>query len=110
MNKPDHHRALVDSSLSDPLLIHPGEILKEEFMQPHGLSAYALAKALHVPRNRIESLVRGQRSITPDTALRLARFFGNSAQFWLNLQNAHDFRVTGTAIAEDLAGIDPLAA
>ncbi len=90
--------------------IHPGEILKEEFMEPHGLTAYRLAKALRVPRNRIESLVRAQRSITPDTALRLSRFFSSTPQFWLNLQNDYDMRITRTAIADELDAINPVAA
>ena len=70
--------------------IHAGEILLEEFMQPLGLSQNALAKALHVTPRRINEIVNGKRSITADTALRLAKFFGNSAEFWMNLQNRYD--------------------
>ena len=71
---------------------HPGEILRAEFMQPLGLSANALARALGVPANRITGVIATvkPRAVTPDTALRLARFFGTSAQFWLNLQGAYD--------------------
>lgn len=71
-------------------IIHPGEILQEEFMEPLGVSAYALAKSLYVPRSRIHEIITGQRAITADTALRLARYFGNSPDFWLNLQNRYD--------------------
>jgi addiction module HigA family antidote len=66
--------------------IHPGEILQEEFLEPLGLSAYALAQAISAPRNRITGIVRGERAITADTALRLARFFDMSPDFWLGLQ------------------------
>jgi antitoxin HigA-1 len=71
--------------------VHPGEILKTEFMEPMELSAYALAKALHFPG--IYEIVRGERSITADVALRLGRYFGLPAQFWLNLQNDYDLRL-----------------
>ena len=72
--------------------IHPGEILLEEFLVPLNMSAHALAMALRVPAPRINDIVREKRSITPDTALRLARYFGTSAEFWLNLQIAYDLR------------------
>jgi addiction module HigA family antidote len=71
-------------------LITPGEILGEEFMRPLGLSANALALELHVPANRIQTIVKGQRAITADTALRLSQYFGNSAEFWLNLQQNYE--------------------
>jgi len=70
--------------------IHAGEILLEEFMQPYELSQNTLAKALHVTPRRINEIVNKKRSITADTALRLAKFFGNSAEFWMNLQNKFD--------------------
>jgi addiction module HigA family antidote len=70
--------------------IHPGEILLTEFMEPLGLSAYRLAKELHISAPRVNDLVRCKRGITADTALRLARYFGNSAQFWIGLQGGHD--------------------
>ena len=70
--------------------VHAGEILLEEFMQPYGLSQNALAKALHVTSRRINEIVNCKRAITADTALRLAKFFGNSAEFWMNLQNKYD--------------------
>jgi addiction module HigA family antidote len=70
--------------------IHPGEILLEEFLRPMGISQYRLAKDMSVPQRRISEIVQGKRSITADTALRLGRFFGMEAQFWLNLQSRHD--------------------
>lgn len=76
--------------------IHPGEILREEYLSPLGMSANALAMALHVPAPRINDVVRERRGVTPDTALRLARYFSTSAQFWLNLQSSFDLRQTET--------------
>lgn len=73
--------------------VHPGEVLREEFMQPLGLSAHALALALRVPAPRINDIVRERRGITPDTALRLARYFGTTPQFWLNLQTSYELKV-----------------
>ncbi|HVJ08275.1 MAG TPA: HigA family addiction module antitoxin [Acidisarcina sp.] len=70
--------------------VHPGEILRHEFMQPMGLTAYRLAKEINVPVPRINDIVRAKRSISANTALRLAKYFGISAQFWLNLQNRFD--------------------
>ena len=69
---------------------HPGEMLREEFLIPLGLSQNALALKIRVPATRIGEIVNGKRAITPNTALRLARFFGNSPEFWLNLQQMHD--------------------
>lgn len=69
---------------------HPGEMLQEEFLNPLGLTKNALAMKIRVPATRIGDIIHGRRSITPDTALRLARFFGNSPEFWLNLQQMHD--------------------
>ncbi|MEK7331509.1 MAG: HigA family addiction module antitoxin [Candidatus Eisenbacteria bacterium] len=73
--------------------VHPGEILLKDFLEPLGLSQYRLAKALSVPPRRINEIVLGKRAITADTALRLARFFGTSDRFWLNLQDAYDLDV-----------------
>ncbi len=70
--------------------IHPGEVLQGDFLEPLGLSQYRLAKGISVPPRRINEIVHGTRAITADTALRLARFFGTSEQFWLNLQNRYD--------------------
>lgn len=77
--------------------IHPGEILKEEFMEPLSLTAYRLAKDLHVPAPRIHDLVRGKRSISADTAIRLGIYFGLPAQFWMNLQTDYDLRLAKSA-------------
>jgi addiction module HigA family antidote len=73
--------------------VHPGEVLLEEFLNPMGVSQYRLAKDISVSARRINEIVHGKRSITADTALRLARFFGTSAQFWMNLQNHFDLEV-----------------
>ncbi|QHS52470.1 HigA family addiction module antitoxin [Edaphobacter sp. 12200R-103] len=72
--------------------IHPGEILRTEFLEPLGLSVYRLAQAIEVPLPRINDVVKGKRSISADTALRLGIYFGLPAQFWLNLQNEYDLR------------------
>ncbi len=76
--------------------IHTGEILKEEFMLPLGLTAYRLAKDMHVPAPRIHDIVRGKRAITADTAIRLGIYFGLPAQFWMNLQTEYDLRLART--------------
>ena len=70
--------------------IHPGEVLKEEFLEPLGISAYRLAKDTFLPQTRISEIVKGNRRITADTALRFAKFFGTSAKFWLGLQDDYD--------------------
>ena len=72
---------------------HPGEVLREEYLVPLGMSARALAKALGVPANRITEIMRGDRDISADTAIRLGRYFGTDPRFWLNLQAAHDLSV-----------------
>ncbi len=73
--------------------VHPGEILREEFLAPLNLTPYTLAKQLHIQRDRLERIVREKSPITTDTALRLARYFGNSARFWVNLQTSYDLEV-----------------
>jgi antitoxin HigA-1 len=73
--------------------IHPGEVLREEFLLPLGLSAHALSQALRIPAPRVNDIVRERRSVTPDTALRLARHFGTTAQFWMNLQASYDLKI-----------------
>ena len=83
--------------------IHPGEILRDEFLEPMGISQYRLAKDISVPPRRINEIVHGKRSITADTALRLGRFFGMSAQFWLNLQTRYDLEVTEDLLEARLA-------
>ena len=89
--------------------IHPGEILPEEFMKPHGLSQNALARALDVPPRRINEIVLEKRGITADTALRLGRFLGTSAELWLGLQAEYDLRMVRREIGESLeSSIVPL--
>ncbi|MBI5375421.1 MAG: HigA family addiction module antidote protein [Candidatus Schekmanbacteria bacterium] len=73
--------------------IHPGEILLEEFLKPMGISQYKVAKDISVPARRINEIVQGKRSISPDTALRLSRFFGLSERFWINLQARYDLEI-----------------
>ena len=73
--------------------IHPGEVLLEEFLKPLGISAYRLSKDLKVPQTRVSQIIKGKRKVTADTALRLSKYFGNSAQFWLGLQNDYDLEV-----------------
>jgi len=82
--------------------IHPGEILREDFMQPLALSMNKLALDLHVPVTRIAEIVRERRGITPDTALRLARYFNTSARFWLNLQVAYDLEVAEDELVREI--------
>ena len=90
---------------------HPGEVLRHEFLVPFGMSQYALAKALAVPEMRISNLVNGKRAITPDTALRLARYFGASAEFWLGMQQTYDLeRTRDRAGAVIEAAVQPRAA
>ncbi len=82
--------------------IHPGEILITEFLEPMGITQYRLAKDIGVTARRINEIVHGRRSITADTALRLGRFFGIEAQFWLNLQTHYDMEVAQEALADRL--------
>jgi addiction module HigA family antidote len=77
---------------------HSSEILREEFLAPLGLSAHALAMELKVPVPRINDIVRERRAVTPDTALRLSRYFGTTAQFWLNLQTSYDLKIAKKAV------------
>ena len=88
--------------------MHPGEMLREEFLKPMGLTPYKVAKACGIPRTRIERIVREELGITADTALRLAKFFGMSVGFWMNLQARYDVRMAERAIARDLRAIETL--
>jgi addiction module HigA family antidote len=91
--------------------IHPGEILRVEFMEPYGLSANALAIALRVPASRINDISLERRAISPDTALRLARYFNTSPEFWTNLQAAYDLKVASSTSGRKIEKeIKPLAA
>lgn len=79
--------------------IHPGEILKEEFLDPMGISAYKLSKDIGVPQTQISQIIHGKRSITPVTAIRLSLYFGNSTEFWLNLQRDYELDIMEDQIA-----------
>ena len=83
--------------------IHPGEVLDEEFLRPMNVTQYRLAKAIGVDARRIHSIVHGERSITAETALLLSRFFGNSAEFWMGLQNQYDLGVTEDRLSQRLS-------
>jgi antitoxin HigA-1 len=87
--------------------IHPGEILSEEYLKPLGMSVSALAIALRVPAPRMDDIIRQKRAVSVDTALRLARYFNTTAQFWLNLQNSFDIKMAEKNNVETLADIKP---
>jgi len=89
--------------------IHPGEILSEEFLKPMGISAYRLSKGTNIDQTRVSEIIRGKRSITADTALRLSRFFSNSPEFWLNLQARYDLEEKRKELGKDLQRIRPFA-
>jgi len=82
--------------------IHPGEILQEEFLAPLEMSAHALSMELKIPAPRINDIVRERRAVTPDTALRLSRYFGTTAQFWLNLQTSYDLKIAEKAVGSKI--------
>lgn len=86
--------------------IHPGEILQDEFLKPLGISAYRLAKDLGIPQTRISQIIKGNRRITADTALRLSKYFGNSAKFWLGLQDDYDIEQERLNLGNDLKAIE----
>ena len=87
--------------------IHPGEILREEFLKPMEMTPYQLAKQLHVPVPRINDIVLEKRGITADTAVRLAKFFGTTEQFWMNLQSSYEVRLAKAQLARALKRIQP---
>ena len=86
--------------------IHPGEILQEEFLLPLGLSAYKLSKDVGIPQTRVSEIIKGNRPITADTALRLSKYFGNSAKFWLGLQDDFDIEEEEELKAKELESIE----
>lgn len=88
--------------------IHPGEVLKEEFLIPMNVTAYRLAKETHISQTAISEIIRGRRSITPSIALRFAAFFGTTPQFWLGLQTDYDLEEEMTSLAKELKSIKPL--
>ena len=89
--------------------IHPGEILLEEFLKPLDISAYRLSKDTFIPQTRVSEIVKGRRRITADTALRLSRYFGNSAKFWLGLQDDYDIEEEGSNKKKELDKITTIA-
>ena len=97
----------MDNIINGMRPIHPGEILREEFLSPMNLSSNALTIELHVPAPRINEIVRERRSITADTALRLARYFGTSAEFWMGLQDDYDLKTCQRKLDETLGRIIP---
>lgn len=88
--------------------IHPGEVLMEDFIEGFGITQRRLAISIGVPPRRINEIVHGKRSVTADTALRLAKYFGTSAQLWLNLQTRYDLDVAEDRVAAQIAAITPL--
>ena len=100
----------MDKVINGMRPIHPGEILREEFLKPLNLSANALAMDLHVPAPRINDIVREKRGITADTALRLARYVGTSAEFWLGLQDDYDLKICRQQLHDTLNRIAPKVA
>lgn len=89
--------------------IHPGEILKEDFLNPLEISAYKLAKDLSIPQTRISQIIKGKRRVSADTALRLSQYFGNSAKFWLGLQDDYDLEEEAELKATELANIKTIS-
>ena len=89
--------------------VHPGEFLREEYLVPLGMSAGALAKKLNLPRTRIERIAKEEIGLTPDTALRLGRYFDTTPNFWLNLQQAYDLAIGAEQLKRDLEAIEPRA-
>lgn len=90
--------------------VHPGEVLEQEFLEPMKITAYALSKAIGVQQTRISLILKEKRSITADTALRLAKYFGTTPEFWLNLQREYDLRKLRIEKGSDFDGIIPLCA
>lgn len=99
---------MASSNILPP--IHPGEILRELYLEPLDMTPYALAKQLHIPRTRIERIVAERAGVTSDTALRLAKYFRTSPEFWTNLQSAYELKVSAAAIADEIALIPEIEA
>lgn len=97
---------ITDGALIAP--IHPGEILMEDFIEGFGITQNKLAVSIGVPPRRINEIVHGKRGITADTAVRLSRYFGNSAEFWMNLQSHYELRIQRRALAGQVDAITPL--
>jgi addiction module HigA family antidote len=107
-NDPERMREILAMPRDMPP-VHPGEVLLEDFLKPLGMSQNALARAVGVPPRRINEIVLGKRSVTGDTALRLARFFGNTPEFWTGLQAGYELALAETEIGDALAAIVPMA-
>ena len=103
----ERNRSMNEAPVNGMRPIHPGEVLREEFLVPLGLTAHALAMALQVSAPRINDIARERRAVSVDTAMRLARYFGTSAEFWLGLQTDHDMALSRDGLADVLAGIEP---
>ncbi|MBP2435930.1 HigA family addiction module antitoxin [Microbacterium amylolyticum] len=97
---------ITEADLIEP--IHPGEILMEDFIEGFGITQNKLAVSIGVPPRRINEIVHGKRGITADTAIRLARYFGTSAEFWMNLQSNYELRILRRTLREKVAAITPL--
>jgi addiction module HigA family antidote len=97
---------VTDDAIMSP--VHPGEVLQEEYLDPLGLTQHRVAVAINVPPRRINEIVHGKRGITADTALRLARFFGTTERFWLNLQGRYDLEIEKDRLSAALDRIEPL--
>ena len=97
----------TEGDLIEP--IHPGEILMEDFIEGFGITQNKLAVSIGVPPRRINEIVHGKRGITADTAIRLARYFGTSEEFWMNLQSNYELRMERRALSETIAAITPLS-
>jgi addiction module HigA family antidote len=92
--------------LIEPIL--PGEILKEEFLKPFGITAYKLSKEIHISATRISEIIKGKRKISIDTALRLSKYFGNSAEFWIGIQNEYEIRIEKELLEKQLDKIQTM--
>jgi antitoxin HigA-1 len=102
---------IEETVMADFAPTHPGEVLREDFLKPLGMSQYALAKAIGVPQMRISDIINGRRGITPDTALRLARYFGTSAEFWIGMQATFDLETARDQIGAEIdSQVHPRAA
>ncbi|MBI1779185.1 MAG: HigA family addiction module antidote protein [Proteobacteria bacterium] len=87
--------------------VHPGEVIQGDYLEPLGMSQYALAKALKIGQARLGEIVRGKRAITPDTALRLARYFGTTAEFWIGMQAQYDLELARDAVGKQISRLVP---
>ena len=101
-----HSKLKLSTIMTKLRNIHPGEVLMEEFLKPLGISAYKLSKDIGIPQTRTSMIIKGNRRITADTALRLSKYFGTSAKFWLGLQNDYDLEEEQTKLDQELQQIE----